>query len=482
MRYLPIEEAQPGMLLASDIYDAIGRTLIGQNCELTADYINSLKERGIVGVYIEDDLSRDIRLEQAITERVRQEGMDCVAKKDVDGCIRVAGRIVDEIIEKGNVSFDIADLRSYDNYTFAHSVNVAVLSAAIGMGMRMERSELVNLVTAALMHDLGKLEIPMEILNKPARLTKEEYAIMKSHAEFSYQLLSARWDISAHVKSAVLFHHENEDGSGYPQGLEGAEIPLFAKILHVADVYDALRSKRPYKKPYAPNEAAEYLMGGCGILFDLSIVEKLLACVPLYPKGSEVELSDGRRAIVCENSGAYNLRPLLRLMDGRELDLTRSKNLNITVVGAWEDSQDPDDSQEQQRSDNIRRIERKRLMVVDDMKTNLQLLRGFLEDEYELILLKSGRQVLRYLADHDAPDLILMDIDMPGMDGIETASRIQKMTEEKIPILFVSAICDRQTVMLCRSMNAAGYIVRPYQPVYVKSEILRILKGWNERI
>lgn len=482
MRYIAIEEARPEMVLASDIYDVMGRTLIGQNCELTEEYIQNLKERGVVGVYIDDELSRDIMLEKSIPESLRQEGIDCVARGDVDGCMEVAKRIVEQIIERGSISFDMTDLRSYDNYTFAHSVNVAVLCSAIGMGMSMSQEELVDLVQAALLHDLGKLEIPTDILNKPERLTRDEYDIMKKHAEFSYQLISERWDISAYVKTAVRFHHENEDGSGYPQGLEGDEIPLFAKILHVADVYDALRSKRPYKKPYAPSEAAEYLMGGCGILFDLSIVETLLAYVPLYPKGCDVELSDGHRAIVYENGGTYNLRPIVKLLNGKKLDLTRQENLNITVVGAWEDSQDPDESQEQKRQENIKRIEKKRLMAVDDMKTNLQMLRSFLEEEYDLVLLKSGRQALRYLEDHDAPDLILMDIDMPGLNGIETAKKIQEMTDKKIPILFVTAICDRETVKVCRDMDAAGYIVRPYQPVYVKSEIMRILKGWNERI
>ena len=117
---------------------------------------------------------------------------------------------------------------------------------------------------------------------------------MKSHATVSYELLKERWDVSAQVKSAVLFHHENVDGSGYPQGLEGHEQTLFTKILHVADVYDALVSKRPYKNPYSPYEASEYLMGGCGIMFDQTVVDILLRYVPLYPKGTAVILSDGQ--------------------------------------------------------------------------------------------------------------------------------------------------------------------------------------------
>lgn len=171
-------------------------------------------------------------------------------------------------MERGTVSLDMTDLRTYDDYTYAHSVNVAVICCVIGVGMELSESELTQLATAALLHDLGKLSIPPEILNKPGRLTQEEYQIMKSHATLSYELIRERWDIPANVKTAVLYHHENVDGSGYPQGIDASQQSLFIRILHVADVYDALVSKRPYKEPYSPYEASEYLMGACGIMFD----------------------------------------------------------------------------------------------------------------------------------------------------------------------------------------------------------------------
>ena len=152
------------------------------------------------------------------------------------------------------------DLRSYDDYTYAHSVNVAVLCCVIGMGMQMNERDLNYLVTAALLHDLGKLSIPPEILNKPGRLTPEEYQIMKKHAEYSYKLLSNRWDISAHIKQTVLLHHENYDGSGYPSNLSGDSIPLGARILRVCDVYAALISDRPYRKAFDVSSVIELMI------------------------------------------------------------------------------------------------------------------------------------------------------------------------------------------------------------------------------
>lgn len=218
MRFVSIEDARPGMCLAYDLYDSMGRTMVGSGCELTASYINKLNEYGFSGVYIEDEQSKDIYIEATIPEKLRQEGVKCVQENDIDRCAEIAQQIVENLLSRKNVCLDMTDLRSYDDYTYAHSVNVAVLCCVIGMGMGMSERDLNYLVTAALLHDLGKLAIPKEILNKPGRLTPDEYQLMKTHSTRSYQLLSKRWNISAHIKQTVLLHHENVDGSGYPQG------------------------------------------------------------------------------------------------------------------------------------------------------------------------------------------------------------------------------------------------------------------------
>ena len=129
-----------------------------------------------------------------------------------------------------------------------------------------------------------------------------------------------------------MYHHENVDGSGYPQGVKGSEQSIFVRVLHVADVYDALTTKRPYKKTYSPYEAAEYLMGACGTMFDQQVVQVFVQYVPLYPKGTRVLLSDGRQALVFENAGIHNLRPILLMEDGDQLDLMENSNLNITIL------------------------------------------------------------------------------------------------------------------------------------------------------
>ncbi len=186
---------------------------------------------------------------------------------------------------------------------------------------------------SAVFHDMGKMLIDKDILNKPGKLNPQEFEIMKQHPQLSYDMLAEKWNIPARVRMGALCHHENEDGSGYPKGLTGEKIHPFAKIIHVTDVYDALSSKRPYKEACSFSEALEYLMGGCGTMFDKKVVEAFLNYVPVYPKGSMVELSDGREALVVENYPRNLLRPQLRLTDGTTLDLLKGReNWNLTIL------------------------------------------------------------------------------------------------------------------------------------------------------
>ncbi len=480
MRYISLKNAKTGMRLAYDVYDSYGRILVGANTPLSENYIERLLDFGFDGVYISDDFSEDIEIEAAISPQLRAEGLQSVRNRDVDMCMDVAKKIVEEILDKGNISLDLTDLRTYDDYTYAHSVNVAVISCIIGMGYQLPEEDLRNLVIAALLHDFGKLLISPDILNKPGRLTPEEYAIIKTHSRLSYELICERWDLSAQVKNAVLFHHENVDGTGYPNGITGEEQTLLTKILHVADVYDALVSKRPYKEPYSPKEAIEYLMGGCGFLFDKEAVEMLMCHVPLYPKGTEVILSDGRKGIIFDNCEVHNLRPVVKLYSGELLDLSKKEYLSIGLECITDQKQEVMEGYEEERKEMIKDFYHAKVMVVDDMKSNLQVLNEILKYSYEVILMKSGSQALTYLEKKGFPDLILLDIDMPEMDGIETAERMLELTKGKVPIIFVTALCDRETVLRCRQLKVSGYIVRPYKPVYVRSEIKRILEGRSD--
>lgn len=384
---------------------------------------------------------------------------------------------MEQIVHGGKVSLDLVDLRSFDDYTYRHSVNVAVLSTIIGMGVHLKESELTELCAAALMHDLGKICIDEEILNKPARLTKDEYQIMKMHARYSYELIKERLDISAKTKSGVLFHHENEDGSGYPEGLEGEDIHLFARIIHVADVYDALTSKRPYKEPYSSADAIEYLMGGSSILFDRNIVDIFLHYVPAYPKGMNIMLSDGREGIIIENNRENILRPKIRLMTGEEIDL--AEDLEYRNITACQTSTvEPEFYDELERyMERSTHMHCKKILIIGAMDTKLESVCDALAPIYEFNWDISGEHAFEKMKEGEIPELIIIDIDMPGLHVMEFIERIQIEIKKDIPLMFLTSNARQDIILKFREMNAREYVLKPYKPVYMRERIRTILEG-----
>ena len=469
MRYISIEDAEPGMLLGKPVYDAFSRMLVAKKRPLTAEYIQKLKIRGYLGFYIEDEFSEGIEVKEAISPELRNRGVDALRKKNIDATMQVAKDIVGQILHSDTISLDMVDLRTFDDYTYRHSVNVAVLSTIIGMGMGLNQSELNDVCIGAIFHDMGKLMIDGDIINKQGRLTKDEFRLIKMHPQLSLELLTNRWNVSIEAKEAILCHHENDDGSGYPRGLQKEEIPLYARIIHVADVYDALTSKRPYKDPYTPSESIEYLMGGCNILFDEKVVRAFLKWVPVYPKGVVVKLSDGRDAIVCENT-KNPIRPKVRLRSGEILDLgDEKKYLDLTINPT--SSVETDYSNEMAAIGNEEEDNRPTILVVDDTVLTLQMVRSICEKNFKVIMAKNSKEALHYIHKYDLPALILMDVLLPDVNGIETTKIIHDLYGKETPIIFLTALSDRETVQQCRDVGAADYIVKPFRPTYLLERI-----------
>lgn len=469
MRYISIEEAEPGMLLAKPVYDSYSRMLVAKQRPLTAEYIQKLRIRGYLGFYIEDEFSEGIEIKETISPELRNRGVEALRKKNIDATLQVAKDIVSQIIVSDTISLDMVDLRTFDDYTYRHSVNVAVLSTIIGMGMGLGQTELNDVCVGAIFHDMGKLMIDTDIINKPGRLTREEFRLIKMHPQLSLELLTNRWNVTIEAKEAILCHHENDDGSGYPRGLRKDEIPLYARIIHVADVYDALTSKRPYKDPYTPSESIEYLMGGCNILFDEQVVRAFLKWVPVYPKGVVVRLSDGREAIVCENT-KNPIRPKVRLRTGEVLDLSdEMKHRDITINPT--SSVETDYSNEMAALGDDESDKRPILLTVDDTVLTLQMVRSICEKQFKVIMAKSSKEALGYIRKHGMPAIILMDVLLPDVNGIETTRIIHELYGTETPVIFLTALSDRQTVQQCRDVNATDYIVKPFRPTYLIERI-----------
>ena len=268
-------------------------------------------------------------MHRIITQQERVQAVTALKTINIDKVIYCTNKIVNEMLGSDELLLDLQDMRSHHNATYNHCINVSLYATACGIGLGMQQKELHDLATAAMLHDIGKTMIDTSILDKPGKLTDEERAIINKHPQIGYDMLYGNPGISAATRAGVLLHHENEDGSGYPKGLSGNEIPLIAKIIHVADVYDALCSKRAYKDDYQASESIEFLMSHCGTMFDLHVVETFLKYLVLYPVGCDVELSDGRIARVIKNRAESVQRPIV-MTNHETIDML--KVLNITII------------------------------------------------------------------------------------------------------------------------------------------------------
>lgn len=476
MRFITVSSLSEGMILGRDIVGSSHSFMLKKGVKLTEEYIKYLNEKGYLGAYIIDEAFSDVIPVEVVSQNTLFEGIKAVENSDIDGIVIAATKIVSEISSCDNLSVDICDLRSFDDYTYHHSVNVAVYAVAVGKYMGLKDSELTLLCQAGICHDLGKKNIPLEILNKPGKLSDEEFDIIKSHPKHSYDMLYDNPDISSIVRQAVICHHENENGSGYPFGKNGNQIPLLAKIIHGVDVYDALTSKRPYKEPYSPFEAFEYLMGGKSILFNDEVVEAMKCVIPTYPVGMEVCLSNGENAIVVKNT-QNPARPIVRLIESKKdislLDEEHSK-IFITASGfmSLNNSERVEGLNESRQAVKEKKPD---IVIVDDALLTLRQVQNILQDDYNVIPLQSGIAAANYLRTKGAPDLIIMDIEMPIIDGITATRNIRKMGYDNLPIIFLSAKGDRETILSCRSVNAIEYIIKPIRPTYLRERVANAL-------
>lgn len=479
MRYVPITKVKEGMILGSDLLDEIGRLLISKNTELTNEFISRLTEMGILGVYIDDEFSKGIEIEPIIPIALRSEGYEVVRKKNIDECKKISKKIVDVMLNADKISLDMIDLKSFDNYTYAHSVNVAVLACTIGFGMNLPVEDIEDIVLAGLLHDLGKLDIPEEILNKPTRLTPEEFALIKTHPTMSYDIISDRMDISSKVKHAVLSHHENYDGSGYPNGLSRDNILPIARIIHVADAYDALTSRRPYKDPYTAFASLEILQGARGTLYDPEVVNAFLKYVPIYPKGTLIRIDKNIEGIVIENSGEHNQRPIIRTTDLKEIDLSLPENAHYVITRPSEREMLNIYEDELQRSKMTKPIKKYKIMVLDSIGNTYHNLSKKLEYLYEFQQIVSDTSAEGYIRKYGYPDLIIVDVDDRNLENIERMKELNSKVSEKVPVIILGSYSDKETISLFRGMGIHNYILKPFRIVYVQSEIKRCVEGFN---
>lgn len=354
MRLIPSSCLKEGMKVGKSLYGSKGELLLQQGAILKQNYINRIVEMGYSGLYVEDKETEDIEVVEAISHNLRMKTVQTIKNTFIDveagkpinqqkqkQISEMITNIIEEILENRNTVFNMVDLKSFDDYTYYHSVNVTVLSVTLGIGMGLGQQDLHKLGLGALLHDIGKIFIPKEILNKPGKLTNDEYEKIKEHAFLGYKYLKENFDIPITSYVSALQHHERYDGNGYPNKLKGKGISLFGRIMTVADVYDAMTSDRPYRKGLLPSEAVEHIMAGTGSMFDPEVVDVFLKKVAPYPVGTKIKLSDGRIGFVAENYIGFGLRPRVKIVQENGclveeyyyIDLKMDSSvLNVTIV------------------------------------------------------------------------------------------------------------------------------------------------------
>lgn len=351
MRLVPIECIRENSLLGKSIYTPDGICLLKAGLVLTNETLKKIKEHQIFSLYIIDDYS-DTIIEDIIKPELRQKSISVIKetfshierisfcndlqsrnineytkreKKYFQSINKIAEELVENILENKNVLLSLVDIKSMDSYTYAHSVNVAVISLVLGISLNLSKKNLTYLCIGALLHDVGKSFIPSEILQKTGKLTSDEFEIIKKHPRHGYTFLDKFFDLSSHIRLIVLQHHERYDGLGYPAGISKNNISYLARIVSIADVYDALTSDRPYKRAMCPSDSLEYLMSNSGTLFDHNMLDVFCKVIIPFPQGTIVNLSNGDIGVVEETLPRFPLRPIIKILKSEHPNKVGSK-------------------------------------------------------------------------------------------------------------------------------------------------------------
>ncbi len=356
MIHLPLEDLKPGMISEQSIYDNTGSLVLARGTILSQEHIDRIAGLKLTELPV---VSADPTLTIAPPDDVLAEATRSDAIKKIYGIFHnleetgdldpasltpTAESILKNALENRENLVQLTDIRLHDNYTFGHSVNVAVLSAILGSLCKLSGAELIQLILGGLLHDIGKLIVPREILTKPEHLSDREFYIIKMHPEAGRLKLSTLPVPSAEILATIAGqHHEHMDGRGYPHQLEGDQIHLFARIVAISDVYDALTSARAYKPAYRPHTAYRIMTKCSPGHFDEKLLRLFFDSVAIYPVGTVLKTTMGY-AIVKKTELGHTLTPTVCVfgdLSGAALDQPFTIDLRKfppdTIVSALEE-------------------------------------------------------------------------------------------------------------------------------------------------
>lgn len=327
MRYITNDQIKEKMVLALPIFGPNFEVLLGEDMVLSKGHVQRINILGYAGVYIKDALSDGIAVEDIIPTELRlrtvRSAKEILLQAEKGGeAVKVTRErqnaiiqpVIDAIIASRTKIINLIDLKPYDDYMYYHTATVVILSLLVGLEMGISGVQLYELGMASLLHDVGNIFIPKSILNKPGKLTPEEFEIIKSHSKMGFEYLHEHFDVSIECCMGALQHHENYNGTGYPNNLKKDKISIYGRIIAIADVYDALTSRRPYRQAIFPPAAIDFMEACAGTLFDPEIIEALKNVIALYPAGCCLELDNGVSCIAVENYKGDSARPKVKVI------------------------------------------------------------------------------------------------------------------------------------------------------------------------
>ncbi|MHB8072253.1 HD-GYP domain-containing protein [Desulfosporosinus fructosivorans] len=326
MREVSVERLNEGDVLAKEVYSSNGKVLLGKGVVLNSMYIARLRALGVYGIYIDDELTSDIIIEDVISDQHRHEAMAAIEKsckniqtqKDNESGIKESiSNIVQDILFQKEIMISLMDMRNIDNRVYAHSVNVCVLSTVLGKGLGLAVDKLNELALGALLHDVGIVNLPKEVINKRGPFTKEERDIYQTHALHGYDLIRSKKETSIIIAHMAYQHHEWTNGKGYPRQLKGAAIHPLAEIVAVADFYDCLIHGSPGIPRVLPHVACEILMANAGVRFRQELIHIFLKYIAAYPTGYTVKLNNGETGVIVGQNKGLPTRPIVRIFNGK---------------------------------------------------------------------------------------------------------------------------------------------------------------------
>lgn len=319
MRYVKLPHIEKGMVLARPILGDNGRLMVREGATISDNLLRHVNDMSLQGLYIEQRGFEDIIVEDVVPEELRIKAYNALKAGQYENCISIAREIVYVMSHSETINMDLLDIKCDKDYEYRHCISVAVFSVAIGLNMGLREDQLNQLCVAGLLHDIGKFDVKKRVLNTKHIYSDKQMDEMKKHPMYSYEELQGYSMISSVTRNAILFHHENLDGSGY-YGATADKLGLFPRILRVADTYDALTATRKHREAFSPRYAIDCLVEDSGKIYDKEVVRTFGVTFPIYPKGFTIQLANGQQGVVVDNR-QNNRRPLIRLLTGEEINL-----------------------------------------------------------------------------------------------------------------------------------------------------------------